>query len=255
MEYYLYSNLSDMDYTDQVLQDLSKKVKYIICDFDNSPTKEVTGFSSTSHFIDRLNKYNMGAYFRLPKLCYEPGLDIIRSKVEYAYCTGFSGVCLDGEAYSNWSGYAEDFFEKACEIGIEIKKKFNEVILFPENLGGIKYKNYDTLIFGLIHAGLKVTVFMERTYKVWRPLQLFHFLKRNTDFISIDFVIGIHNPAFNWFCAIIQMLSAYVLARIWKTDKVFLYTEAMTVDDSWRGRLSKGDEYPFNKFYMAILKK
>lgn len=174
MKNFLYSNLK----TDSVktgIKQLSKmNLAGLIVDFD---------YDETLCSILKINGIEQN-FYRIKMYEYDienPDHQQIENEIKKARDAGFYGFALDGEAYSNsniWQKDQTKTFEFGEWLGKTINKYFDCVVIYPENLGGDKYFNYDAWLMGIINSGLYVKILTERTYEVWKPWEFFSIYNR-----------------------------------------------------------------------------
>lgn len=170
MKNLLYSYLKD-ESTRNNLQILKKmKLEGLIVDFDCK--KDLCTLLKREGINN--NYYRIYLYYRdIDSPDYEEITKEIKKAKEY----GFHGFAIDAEAYSGSNVWQKDP-KKALEfgewLGKEIKKHFDNVMVYPENLGGKRYFNYDAWYKGLVsNNDLNVLLLIERTYEVWKPWEIY----------------------------------------------------------------------------------
>ena len=171
----------------------------------------------------RLNELNRDYTYILnnmnPNTAFLNFLDF--NDIKYLNCNklyeGISGInqgttCLDAENYKKDLVYTK-FLAKA------VKEKTNCEVLLPEDLGGDKYKDYNSFILNL---NLKIII-MERTYNVWKPWEILMFWKRNEYLRTngIKTVIGIWPDTLPKFLQWIQYMSAKLISG----NNIMYYSE------------------------------
>lgn len=218
---YLYSNFKDEDFTPELCERLSKELKigFLICDF-----------TPNADLCSRLKKYGIKAYLSI-KTCYLPTIQEIDTICFTAKNTGFEGVAIDSENYLN-DGLYEDTNESYAygrDIGNTIGKYFQEILTYPEFLGGDKYRTWPMFFTGLTYNIKYVTVLCERTYNTAEPWNLIYLYNRNKKYIKsirkdINVYIGIWPESNNLIIRLIQGITARLLS-----DRVFVYSETKDV--------------------------
>ena len=139
----------------------------------------IVDFECTEQLIEDLNKNDIRKNFYRIKL-YEydienPDYTQIQKELEKAKNYGFYGFALDAEAYSNsdiWQKDQTKTFEFGEKLGKLIKKYFFNLMIYPENLGGEKYFNYNAWFMGVCKTNFNIKILTERTYEVWKPWEL-----------------------------------------------------------------------------------
>jgi hypothetical protein len=169
MKNLLYSYLND-DTTRSNIEIVKKmNLDGLIVDFDCK--EDLCSFLQKENIKN--NYYRIKLYYM--DIDYPDYLEI-EKEIKKAKDYGFHGFAIDAEPYSGSRVWQKDP-KKALEfgewLGKSIKKHFDTVMVYPENLGGTKYFNYDAWYRGLVtNSELKVKLLSERTYEVWKPWEL-----------------------------------------------------------------------------------
>lgn len=184
---YLYSNLNQPLIPSNINNLKQMNLKGLIVDFECD--------SDLCSFLENNNiKEN---YYRI-KL-YELDLDnigwgYIEEEVKKAFNFGFYGFAIDGEPYSGikiWETNPKKIIEFSECFNRIIKKYFNNLIIYPENLGREKYLYYNFFING-ISKDLNTKILMERTYNVWKPWDIFILYNRTKkEYKNAEIIIGV----------------------------------------------------------------
>lgn len=184
---FVYNNFKEEDYKIR-LNELNKDYTYILNNMNPSV--------AFLNFLD----FNDIKYLNCNKL-YE-GLDLINQGT----------TCLDAENYKK-----DLLYTKFLAAAVMEKTKCE--VLLPEDLGGDKYKDYNSFILNL---NLKIII-MERTYNVWKPWEIFKFWKRNEYLRTngIKTVIGIWPDTLPKFLQWIQYMSAKLISG----NNIMYYSE------------------------------
>lgn len=203
----------------------------------------------TEEDVKNLKKNKIRPYYRIQFYTKPCGLDL-EQEVNNALSLGFEYFALDLEAYSGSDVWLIEQY--ADSMGIEtnniLKDKFKKIMIYPENLGSTKYRNYDIFISHL--KDLDLVFLSEATYEIWKPWDLF-FRKRELENKYKKVCFGMWSDSMwdlkgqpNWlkkitkkFIPIIQIIQANWFL---KQKNVFYYTErADFIDDCFQHCLMK----------------
>jgi len=188
----------------------------------------IVDFECTEQLIEDLNKNDIRKNFYRIKL-YEydienPDYTQIQKELEKAKNYGFYGFALDAEAYSNsdiWQKDQTKTFEFGEKLGKLIKKYFFNLMIYPENLGGEKYFNYNAWFMGVCKTNFNIKILTERTYEVWKPWEFFYIYKRieKDQKISdnIDIIPGVWYESMSDFKFIINKLKTEKAIKIFNS--------------------------------------
>lgn len=203
---YYYSDNRLKDYTEEFCKQLVKKnISAIICDFPD----EVLD----SNLCDLLSKYDIDCYYTI-KLYYETNLEDLEKQFKKAIKFNFSGVALDGEAYSNsdvW--YTREKYLYYLQLPALVSKYFKNVVILPENLGGDRYELYQAFLDEMYYQNPSLIVLLERTYETWLPWQLKYYYERAKSFNS-KVAIGIWPESLSDFKFMWKFVEKYNLQKI-----------------------------------------
>lgn len=149
-------------------------------------------------------EYNQDVVLHLTELGYRVTYSKKLCESPSGYCN-----CLDAENYYGDIDYS------AIKTSIFLYPE----IMFPEDLGGDKYKGYAEFLLKVMPR----IVCMERTYNVWKPWDLLRFWNRNKYLRDkgITVYIGIWPETFPWICQKIQLFFAKLISG----NKIFWYSE------------------------------
>lgn len=201
----------------------------------------------TQDDVINLREQGIESYYRV-KLYTEPDILFIEKEVNKALLLGFENFAFDLEPYPRKKGIPNSIWEKGNNyaeitgknINTFLQGKFKKVILYPENLGGDKYAEYDLFVEQL--KDLDLIFLMERTYNRWKPWELWYFYNRTKKHIKTlglnsEVCLGIwpdslYDLAYypEWSKKIMTRLvpiGQYIQAIVVKTffKNIFLYTE------------------------------
>jgi hypothetical protein len=187
---YLYSNLKQPSTIENIDKLKKMNLKGLIVDF---------GCDETLCKILNSNDIKENYYrIKLYDIDINTNYNYVKEEIEKAYKLGFFGFAIDAESYSQskiWQYDQKNTFEFGEWLGNEISKYFNDLIIYPENLGGEKYLNYDCWLRGICRSNLNIKLLLERTYEVWKPWELYFFYNRTKkaikEFANIEIVVGI----------------------------------------------------------------
>jgi len=180
----------------------------------------VNNWTPTDRLVTRTlkSKNVQNIYYKIN--VFDKTIAAIKKRITKAKQLGFTGIAIDGEAYSDskiWSTLSK---QQAKNFGMSIRTAIDssclETILLPEYLGmEDKYKNYEPFIDGLCPR----KILMERTYNEWYPWKLIMFWNRNKKYYG-EKCIGIWQDEVPWYGRWIQRTTAKLLS-----STIFWYTQ------------------------------
>jgi len=185
MKQFYYSNNKLTDYTLEFCKKLKKnKVEYVICDFPEQIKNKT--------FCFKLHGVGLKVFFSI-KMYYKLTKEELFEKIKKAKNYDFDGLAIDCEAYNNSNVWIDNNYINFIP---EILNYFKELIIYPENLGGEKYKNYENFLLTLNERICKeqknVYLLTEKTYEMWKPWTIFiYYFKQKYKYKNISIVAGI----------------------------------------------------------------
>lgn len=172
----------------------------------------VNNFMPSKECFDRLSHYCSRVFISI-KLSNTDFFTLAKQ----ARAIGFKHVAIDAENYCKTMTYARTFGHAMRELMIDFG--FETIAVLPENLGGMKYKDYNSFLFGLRPD----IVLMERLYKQPELWNIIFFYARSSwlRLIGAKLYIGIWSDQ----VAPDQREDQQRYARIISGDRIFWYSE------------------------------